>query len=375
MKRIAFICANSTAPWGGSELLWSQCADRFVRGGMQVCIARKAWENEATQVTELERLGCQMLWWRDEKLPQRVARKIFPLKPRTTQFIEKVARHQPELVVISQGNSNEGFEPMLRCQELGLRYVTITQAAAEQFWVPDDVATQLAEAFEGAAANYFVSEGNLRLVRRQFATDLPRGKVVRNPFGVPYDSCPAWSGDPTDRLSLACVARLDLVAKGQDLVIDVLSQSQWRRRSVSLTMYGSGMNRACIEAQIKKSALTNIFFGGYVDDVESIWRKHHAMVLASRFEGLPIAMVEAMLCGRPCIATDVAGHAEVIHDGENGFLAAAPTVPLVSEAMERAWSRCGELPAIGKQAADDIRKLVPRDPVGAFIAELEQACA
>jgi glycosyltransferase involved in cell wall biosynthesis len=374
MKRIAFICANDTAPWGGSELLWSQAADRLVRAGVKVSIGVKAWEKEAKQITQLRELGCRVILRRDESFSKRLARKVFPTRSSDLEFIGDVTRDKPNLAVISQGNSNDGLRWMQACRTLGVRYVTITQAAAEQFWADDDAAVHLAEHFELAAANYFVCHANMKLVRRQFATALPRGKVVWNPTGVSFDANPQWSGDPLQHLSLACVGRLDLVAKGQDLLIDVLAQPKWKDRAVSLTLYGSGSNRRCIEEQIKHAGLSNVTFGGHVDNIEQVWAKHHAMVLASRFEGLPIAIMEAMLCGRACLATDVAGNGEVIRDGMNGFLAQAPTVSLVGEAMERLWARRGELHAMGQTAASDIRKLMPRDPIAAFIQELEIAC-
>ena len=65
------------------------------------------------------------------------------------------------------------------------------------------------------------------------------------------------------------------------------------------------------------------------------------LVMPSRFEGLPLAIVEAMLCARPVVATDVAGHAEVVEDGVTGFLADAPTVGAIAAALERCWVRRG----------------------------------
>ena len=73
--------------------------------------------------------------------------------------------------------------------------------------------------------------------------------------------------------------------------------------------------------------------------VEKIWAENQALVMPSRFEGLPLAMVEAMLCGRPIVATDIAGHSEIIDDGITGFLARAPTVPALLEALEKLWQR------------------------------------
>ena len=77
-----------------------------------------------------------------------------------------------------------------------------------------------------------------------------------------------------------------------------------------------------------------------------------------------------MLCGRPGIVTDVAGHRELIRDGVNGFLAKAPTVELLDEAMNRAWDARRRLQDIGSAAARDVRQWVSADPAEDFVREL-----
>jgi glycosyltransferase involved in cell wall biosynthesis len=79
-----------------------------------------------------------------------------------------------------------------------------------------------------------------------------------------------------------------------------------------------------------------LHFTGHTESLDALWRQHHGLILPSRVEGLPLAMVEAMLRGRPVIATRVAGIPEVLEDGASGFLAAAPTVEHLDEAMQRA---------------------------------------
>jgi glycosyltransferase involved in cell wall biosynthesis len=82
-------------------------------------------------------------------------------------------------------------------------------------------------------------------------------------------------------------------------------------------------------------------------------------------------MFEAMLCGRPCIVTDVAGHAELVRDGVNGFLAKAPAVGCLDETMNRAWENRGRLEEMGRTAAEDVRLWVSAYPAEDFVRELE----
>jgi glycosyltransferase involved in cell wall biosynthesis len=117
--------------------------------------------------------------------------------------------------------------------------------------------------------------------------------------------------------------------------------------------------------------LKNIDFTGFVDDIETLWSRHHALILPSQYEGMPVALVEAMLCGRAAIVTDVAGNRELIRDGINGFLAKAPTLELLDEAMNRAWTNRGSLMEMGRVAAEDVRKWVSEDPGTDFARELD----
>src|SRR5207245_589821 len=67
-------------------------------------------------------------------------------------------------------------------------------------------------------------------------------------------------------------------------------------------------------------------------------------------EGTPLALVEAMLCARPAVVTDVGGNAEWVEEGATGFLAAAPTARSIGDALERAWGARERWPALGHAA-------------------------
>ena len=73
-------------------------------------------------------------------------------------------------------------------------------------------------------------------------------------------------------------------------------------------------------------------------------------------------MVDAMWCGRPIVATDVAGHSEIVEDGVSGLLVDAPTVISMIGALERLWERQHDLRMMGETPAKSIRATVSADP-------------
>jgi glycosyltransferase involved in cell wall biosynthesis len=61
-------------------------------------------------------------------------------------------------------------------------------------------------------------------------------------------------------------------------------------------------------------------FLGYVGDMPSLWPALDCLLLTSRYEGLPITILEAMACGVPIVASNLDGMREILRDGENASL-------------------------------------------------------
>lgn len=199
---------------------------------------------------------------------------------------------------------------------------------------------------------------------------LDNAEVIANPWlGDTSVPVPWPVGEPA---RLACVGRLDPRAKGQDILLQLMAMPKWRSRSVQLRLYGGGPCAKTLNRLKEWWDLGNVEFAGHVADVRMIWAACHALVLPSRFEGLPLVIVEAMLCGRPVITTDVGGNAQYIRDGVTGFVAAAPTVHLFDEALERAWGRRAEWSAIGKDARRALLEALPPDPTALFADRLNE---
>jgi glycosyltransferase involved in cell wall biosynthesis len=215
----------------------------------------------------------------------------------------------------------------------------------------------------------FVSQKNRELFEDQIAQKLRNAVVVRNPCNVRYNAQPPWP-EPVPDWRLACVARLDPVAKGQDLLLRILAQEKWKRRNLRVSFYGTGRCERNLRTLAVRFDLTAVDFVGHVGDVEKIWAENQALVLPSRYEGTPLAIVEAMLCSRMAIVTDVAGNSELVEHGVSGFVARAPSVSLLDEAIEEAWERRSEWQKMGSAARERITSLVPTDPVGHFCDRL-----
>jgi glycosyltransferase involved in cell wall biosynthesis len=184
---------------------------------------------------------------------------------------------------------------------------------------------------------------------------------------VPY----AWPELAADgALRLACVGRLDPPAKGQDILLEALAGPSWAARPWRLYLYGDGPMWDGLERLVRHLGLADrVIFAGHAR-VEEIWSLCHVLVMPSRHEGLPLAIIEAMLCGRPVVATDVASNTEVVDDDVTGFVADAPTVASIAEALERLWARRRDAKMIGKAGSKRIRQLLPSDPVRVFADKL-----
>lgn len=373
--RFMFVSSNGTL-WGGSEELWSAAAAVLAEQGHQVSVLKPNIDETQPRVRRLRELSCRIS---DLARIAFLPRAFYAIACRLSSVLiaayrvaavgGAVAFSKPDLIVVSQGGNFDGMLLANICRRMKKPYVLIAQKAADLYWPTDDRLARTRSVYTEALAAYFVSDRNRTLTQEQLGIDLPNSRVVRNPFLVPWKRRSDWPSQQSG-LRLACVGRLFPAEKGQDLLVRVLAREKWRTRAVSVTVFGSGQHRTALEGMVRYHGLRSVTFGGFVDDVASIWDDHHGLVLPSRCEGLPLVVVEAMLSGRVPIVTDVAGNREIVDDGVTGFVAVSASEDAIDEALERAWQRRDEWQAIGAAAAERIRTLVPPDPAHTFAGML-----
>lgn len=114
-----------------------------------------------------------------------------------------------------------------------------------------------------------------------------------------------------DSFIALCVGRI-CHQKGQDQLIEA-----WRRRNpvgVRLVLVGEGSEGDLSRLKTMAEGLRVSFVGGQTDVRPWIWAAD-VLIQPSRWEGLSIAVAEALACGTPVLATDVPGMRNAIQDG------------------------------------------------------------
>ena len=170
------------------------------------------------------------------------------------------------------------------------------------------------------------------------------GRTLVVPNGV--DTNRFSPGDEEDRTALRgelgvepstivaiCVARLS-PEKGHAFLLDAVAQAVDRGADLHLVLVGDGEERPVLVDRASASPLDDrVTFLGDREDVPELLRGSDLFVLGSRSEGMPLAILEAMSAGLPCVATDVGGVAETIVDGETGLLAPSGDADRFSSAL------------------------------------------
>jgi len=128
--------------------------------------------------------------------------------------------------------------------------------------------------------------------------------------------------------TIICVARLDF-PKGIDVLLHAwgrMMHDRYRAEWLAdlkprLHLVGDGIFRPQMERIAAELGIqdTVVFLGQRTDTVELL-QQSWGFVLPSRWEGMPNALLEAMACGLPCIATRVSGSEDIISEGCNGLL-------------------------------------------------------
>jgi glycosyltransferase involved in cell wall biosynthesis len=111
--------------------------------------------------------------------------------------------------------------------------------------------------------------------------------------------------------------------KNSDLLIPILEalRQAGALGDFRFTLLGDGPERPQFEERLRATGLAaQVEFCGAIGNVSDYYKSAFAMLSTSRWEGLPLALLEAMALGVPVVASDVVGNCDAVRHGETGYL-------------------------------------------------------
>jgi glycosyltransferase involved in cell wall biosynthesis len=153
-------------------------------------------------------------------------------------------------------------------------------------------------------------------------SDIPNGINVNGPFKTDYSG----------KQKVLFVGNLyQQPAKGIDILLKAWRDVVKRVPAAKLEIAGDGNVNAYSEYCKRTGIIDSVIFLGKHSDVPSLMLNADVFVLPSRREGMPNVLMEAMLKGLPCVATDISGSQDLIENNVSGLLVKSLDVNSLAE--------------------------------------------
>jgi glycosyltransferase involved in cell wall biosynthesis len=207
--------------------------------------------------------------------------------------------------------------------------------------------------------------GPLRLLPMPPVETLHHGLDPATAGGFQADGVRAELGIPQDAPVVGSVANFK-AAKDHATLLRAAALLRQAVPELRLLLVGQGP----LEAETRRLAAElglqgAVVFAGFRTDARRLAAAFDVFALSSTYEGLPIALIEAMALGRPAVVTRVGGTPEVVSDGAQGLLVPPRDPAALAAALLRLLGDPGLRASMGAAARSralefDIRKAVRR---------------
>jgi glycosyltransferase involved in cell wall biosynthesis len=180
--------------------------------------------------------------------------------------------------------------------------------------------------------------------------------------GVPLDELDARRRDPAEvRAELGVPGGAHLVCTVANLrankaypdLLDAARRVLDARDDVRFVAVGQGPLAEELEAERQRMGLGDGFrFLGYRTDAVELVAAADLFVLASRHEGLPVAVMEALAVGTPVVSTDAGGVADAVRDGRDGRIVPVGRPDALADAITEVLDDPALLDTLAASAAE-----------------------
>ncbi|MEU6211110.1 glycosyltransferase family 4 protein [Streptomyces sp. NPDC047023] len=199
---------------------------------------------------------------------------------------------------------------------------------------------------EGITAHWTVIRNGVDL--GHFTPGEPGPGRDRTPARAALPLPPGFAGDGP---LAVCVGRI-CPQKGQDVLLRAWPETSATVPGARLVLVGDGPDTE----RLRVTAPPGVHFAGAAADIRPWLRAADLVVLPSRWEGMALAPLEAMACGRPVLVTDVSGARESLPPGQGRLCLVPPEDPTaLAKALGRLLAEPRLLAELGEQARQHAR--------------------
>lgn len=357
---------------GGAERVIVNLAGQFVKKGIDVIIATE-WqaEDEYVPVSAVRRIDVG-LTDAEEKLGRRKKQTI-----RKNRLRKLIVNERPDAVLAFCRNAN--YRAVLAASGTGVPCIVS---------VRNDPKVYYASVTQKIISKYLYGKAEGIVFQTDEAADFFRGKiqeksrVILNPISENYLNLPKdaqLAGDKdlnnqdvniegvNKRKSIVSVGRIT-DAKDQITLIkayEKLIGIDDIYKDYKLEIYGERGEDDTLDLLTKyideHKLGEQVVFMGLSSQLEKDIVDDYMFVLPSKYEGMPNALLEAMVLGLPVISTDCpcGGPRMLINDGDNGYLVPVGDVDCICDRMKTLVDDVDKARSMGKKAAEVVDKVLP----------------
>jgi glycosyltransferase involved in cell wall biosynthesis len=179
---------------------------------------------------------------------------------------------------------------------------------------------------------------------------IPEKRVFYIPNGVDTDFfSPPASPSPSPSPIVLCIARMDTKVKNHALLLRAFVPVLAQAPNAELHLVGEGNLKPSLQQEAADLGIqSRVIFHGGAEDVRPFLHSAQVFALASDYEGMPNAALEAMACGLPVVCTRFDGSEEVVRHEKTGLLVPRGDAEALAEALLRLLKRPDERAAFGR---------------------------
>lgn len=317
---------SDAAEYGGHEAMTVEAARHLATNRQDSDIAFAFYEENTRLAKKLLEIRCccrnvelKPLSHRSGSL-QAIRTLLSPGK--VNAIAEFMVKAEPDLVIVSQGRIESGSMGLLAAKRAGFRTISYIPMAHHTAVSGKPIASGLRERIN----EYFyrlpdkivtISESARRmLLARGVTCDVavvPNGVAVRTIRQWERERFRAAHAIGNDEYVIAILGRIEFRQKAQDLAIQTIASFRRELFECRFLFVGNGPDEQQLKKMIATLDLTrNAHILPWSDDPAEVYAGIDMLLIPSRFEGVPLVMLEAMSCGLPVVASDIDGMADLL---------------------------------------------------------------